>query len=139
MSTLTIGQLARAADVGIDTVRYYERCGLLPEPARRPSGYRDYPAEAVRSLRFIRRAKELGFTLEEIAQLLRAEGRASAAQDVKSLADRKLADLEGQIRDLRRMHRTLRRLAQACPARGPAQDCSILRALTENEGEVRCE
>ena len=136
MSSLTIGQLARAADVGVDTVRYYERRGLLPEPERRPSGYRDYPLEAVRSLRFIRRAKELGFTLEEITQLLRIEGRASAAQDVKTLADRKLADLEGRIRDLRRMQRALRRLAQACPARGPAPGCSILRALAGDEEEA---
>ncbi len=130
---MKIGEVAREAGVGIDAVRFYEREGLLPEPARRPSGYRDFSPDAVLDLRFIKRAKELGFSLKEISELLSLEREPDAtAADVKTLAEEKLADLEEKIRALQRMKRALRKVAESCPGRGPTSDCSILRSLTDD-------
>src|SRR5687768_6273446 len=104
MKQLTIGQLARDADVNVETVRYYERRGLMPEPARRDSGYRLYTAEDLERMRFIRRAKELGFTLREIEELLslRSES-AERCGEVSARARRKIQEIEAKIRDLDRM------------------------------------
>lgn len=90
MQALKIGQLAQRAGVNVDTVRYYERAGLLPAPQRQPSGYRAYTSDAVRRLRFIRRAKTLGFTLEEVGELLNISGQRDV-RAVKRAASRKLA------------------------------------------------
>ena len=129
---MRIGEVAKAVGVVIDSVRFYEREGLLPEPARRPSGYREYTSDAVVDLRFIKRAKELGFSLKEISELLSMGREPSAtARDVQKLAEEKLADLENKIRSLQRMKRALRKLAENCPGQGPTGDCSILRSLTE--------
>ena len=135
---MKIGEVAKAAGVGIDAVRFYEREGLLPEPARRPSGYREYSPDAVVDLRFIKRAKELGFSLKEISELLSIgrEPKATAG-DVKKLAEEKLADLEDKIRSLQRMKRALRKAAESCSGRGPTSDCSILRSLTEDQSALR--
>ena len=131
---MKIGEVAKAAGVGIDAVRFYEREGLLPEPARRPSGYREYSPDAVVDLRFIKRAKELGFSLKEISELLSIEREPDAgAADVKALAEEKLADLEDKIRALQRMKKALRKVAESCPGRGPTSDCSILRSLTVDQ------
>jgi len=128
---MKIGEVASAAGVGIDAVRFYEREGLLPKPARRPSGYRDFSPDAVLDLRFIKRAKELGFSLKEISELLAIDREPSAtAGAVKQIAEEKLADLKDKIRSLQRMKRALRAVATTCPGRGPASDCSILRSLT---------
>lgn len=127
---MKIGEVAKAAGIGIDAVRFYEREGLIPAPPRRPSGYREYAPDIVGSLRFIKRAKELGFTLKEIEELLRLEAsEGTTAADVREQAEAKLEDLEERIRALQRMRRTLRRLVGSCPGRGPLGDCSILRAL----------
>jgi len=127
---MKIGEVAKAAGIGIDAVRFYEREGLIPAPPRRPSGYREYAPETVVSLRFIKRAKELGFTLKEIGELLRLEAsEGTTAADVREQAEAKLEDLEERIRALQRMRRTLRRLVVSCPGQGPLSDCSILRAL----------
>ncbi len=135
---MKIGEVARAAGVGIDAVRFYEREGLLPEPARRPSGYRDYLPDAVMDLRFIKRAKELGFSLKEISELLSIEREPdTTAADVKVLAEEKLGDLEDKIRALQRMKRALRKVAESCPGRGPTSDCSILRSLAADQKEKR--
>ncbi len=127
---MRIGELARATGTAIDTIRFYERRGLLQPSGRLPSGYRVYGPEAVSRLRFIVRAKELGFTLAEIAELLSLESddRASAAA-VRSLAERRLRDIEARIRSLQRMRRALARVADGCPGQGPARRCSILRTL----------
>ena len=94
MEALTIGQLARQAAVGVETIRFYEREGLLAEPERRPSGYRQYPAEVVRRVRFIRHAKELGFTLKEIQELLELRvDPVSSCADVRRHARAKIADI----------------------------------------------
>lgn len=135
---MKIGEVAKAAGVGIDAVRFYEREGLLPEPARRPSGYREYSPATVVDLRFIKRAKELGFSLREISELLSIEREPNAgAADVKALAERKVEDLGNKIRALQRMRKALRKVAESCPGRGPTSDCSILRSLTTDPAGKR--
>ncbi|MEQ1438599.1 MerR family DNA-binding protein [Fontimonas sp. SYSU GA230001] len=129
MPSLKVSQLAEHAGVGIDTVRYYERAGLLPEPPRRPSGYREYPLQAVQRLRFIRRAKALGFTLDEIAGLLELSDRRNDVKAVKRLAQRRLAEIENKLRELERVRDGLRQLTDACPGHGDAGVCPILSAL----------
>lgn len=131
MDVLKIGEVARRADVNIDTVRYYERAGLLPAPARRPSGYRSYGTEAVRRLRFIRRAKALGFTLEEIGELLAISGQRDVAA-VKRAATRKLASVEARLAELQRVRDALATLVADCPGHGRAEHCPILAALGDS-------
>ena len=130
MTSLTIGQLAHRAGVGVETVRFYEREGLISEPPRRPSGYRDYPPETVARIVFIRRAKKLGFTLKEINELLelRVRPRRNCAQ-VKQNADAKITDIDGKITALRRMRRALKDLTKACEERTPTTECPILASL----------
>lgn len=129
MPSLKVGQLAEKAGVGIDTVRYYERAGLLPEPPRRPSGYREYPPQAVARLRFIRRAKALGFTLEEISGLLRLSDHRADVKSIKRLAQTRLAEVERKLRELERVRDGLRQLIEACPGHGEPGACPILSAL----------
>ena len=130
MESLTIGQLARNGGVGVETVRFYERKGLLAEPDRRPSGYRQYDEDVVDRLRFIKRAKELGFTLNEIKELLslRLDPTTTCA-DVKSRAEEKITDIEARVRTLQRMKQALVKLTKACSGRGGTSECPILEAL----------
>lgn len=134
MQALTVGKLARQSGVAIETLRYYERRGLLPEAERTAAGYRLFRADTVRRLRFIRRAQTLGFSLDEIAELLSLsdDARRSAAE-VKSLTQRKIADIEVRIRDLQRMKRGLTRLDQQCSGHGSTDECPILAALADSE------
>jgi Cu(I)-responsive transcriptional regulator len=130
MKPLTVGQVARRAGVGVETIRFYERQGLLDEPARRASRYRQYGDDAVAVLRFIRRAKQLGFTLKEIKGLLALRGDTSATRaDVREQATAKIVDIEAKIRDLQRMREALSVLTASCHGDGPAADCPILEAL----------
>ena len=136
MKAFTVGQVARRAGVGIETVRFYERHGLLDEPERRESGYRQYGDPDVAVLRFIRRAKRLGFTLKEIKALLalRLDGSATRS-DVRAQAAAKVADIGAKIRDLQRMRDALSVLTAACHGDGPATGCPILEALDQpNDG-----
>jgi MerR family mercuric resistance operon transcriptional regulator len=136
MKPLSIGQAARQAGVGVETVRFYEREGLLEQPERRPSGYRQYDSQVVERLRFIRRAKELGFTLKEIAELLSLRlDPTKKSGDVKRRAEAKLADIESKIKTLRRMHKALSKLTAACSGHGKTSDCPILDAL-EHQNNV---
>ena len=128
MDSMGIGALAKHPGVGIDTVRYYERRGLLPAMARLASGYRRYGTVEILRLRFIRRAQALGFTLREIRELL-ALWKRRDVPGVKQTAQEKLANLEQRIRDLDRVRRGLRKLIAACPGQGRAEDCPILKAL----------
>lgn len=131
---LRIGALAREAGVGIDTIRYYEREGLLPEPRRRASGYRDYDPGAVAQLRFIRRAKSLGFSLDDIRELLALSAdRGQGVAGVKARAEARLDDVEYRIRELRRVQRGLKQLIDACPGHGELAQCPILKALSGKE------
>lgn len=134
-ATLTIGQLASEAGVGVETIRFYERRGLVPEPERSPSsGYRRYPPRAARRLLFIRHAKELGFTLDEIQQLLELRvDPASTCADVRGRAEAKIADIERRIASLDGMRRALERLAQQCRGRGPVSECPILEEIERQE------
>lgn len=130
MQALKIGQLASRAGVNIDTVRYYERAGLLPEPPRRPSGYRAYDDGAVRRLRFIRRAKTLGFTLEEIGELLSISAKRDV-RAVKRAAKRKLLAVDERLAELQRIRDALAGLIDHCPGHGRAEACPILAALND--------
>ncbi len=130
MKPLTIGQVARQAGIGVETVRFYEREGLLEQPQRRASGYRQYGPEAVSVLKFIRRAKELGFTLKEIKSLLSLRLDASATKaEVRGQAIAKVADIEARIADLQRVRDVLQKLVKTCHGQGPASGCPILATL----------
>ncbi len=133
MQTLTTGMLARRAGVNIETIRYYERKGLLPMPPRRESGYRQYPLEAVQRIRFIKRAQGLGFSLREIADLLnlRVEPHRSC-DEVRKQAEGKIRDIEDKIRDLQQMVRALKQLAASCSHSGAQDDCPLLAYLEES-------
>lgn len=130
MDSLTIGELAKQTATGLETIRFYEREGLIDSPPRRPSGYRAYPPETVVRVRFIRTAKELGFSLKEIAELLalRVDPVESCAH-VKSIAEAKIADIERRVRTLQRMRKSLHKLVDACDAKTPTGECPILESL----------
>ena len=130
MENLSIGQVARCACVGVETVRFYEREGLLEEPVRRASGYRQYSQEAVTRIRFIKRAQQLGFSLKEIAELLtlRVDGKTSCEQ-VKERAAAKLAEVEQKMVELQRMRQALLQVASLCEGEGPNRRCPMLDAL----------
>lgn len=132
MPTMTIGQVARQAGVGIETVRFYEREGLLEEPDRKESGYRVFESGAVRRLRFIKRAKELGFTLKEIKGLilLGRDDEATRA-DLKDQALSKISLIDAKIADLQRIRSSLAHLAGECDGHGPVAGCPIWEALNE--------
>lgn len=132
MDSLGIGQLAKRGGVGIDTVRYYERNGLLAPRGRLASGYRRYGELELTRLRFIRRAQALGFTLKEIKELLALSAQRDVGR-VKRSAQAKLRDIETRIADLARMRDGLATLIEACPGHGRAGDCPILRALTDED------
>jgi MerR family copper efflux transcriptional regulator len=135
--SLTIGTVAKRAGVSIDTIRYYEREGLLPEPLRRASGYRSYNETAVRQLRFIRRAKDLGFTLEEIRDLMAlSSDRRGGVKAVRKRAEQRLASIDARIAELMRIRQGLQQLVEACPGHGDPEHCPILRALADEESQA---
>ncbi|MBI3264102.1 MAG: MerR family DNA-binding protein [Acidobacteria bacterium] len=137
MRALTIGQVARQAGVGVETVRFYERQGLLDAPPRRASGYRQYAPEMVARLQFIRRAKELGFALKEIRELLSLRvAPETTCGDIKQQAEAKMADIDAKLRDLQRMKMALAQLVDACSGSGPTSQCPILDALESHEAAV---
>ena len=127
---MNIGQAARASGVSAKMIRYYEQSGLIPPAGRTGAGYRDYSSKDVHELRFIRRARSLGFSMPEITQLLslwRDRGRPS--REVKAIADRHLADLDARIAEMQAMADTLRHLSHCC-AGDDRPDCPILADLT---------
>ncbi len=132
MPSLSIGQLARRAGVAIDTVRYYERNQLLTPAGRLESGYRRYGETEVKRLRFIRRAKALGFTLADIRELLSLSEQRSVPK-IKRAAEAKLADVERRIEELEHIRDALQTLVAACPGHGRADACPILNALNREE------
>ncbi|MGI9042098.1 MAG: MerR family transcriptional regulator [Gemmatimonadales bacterium] len=130
---MTIGEIAAASRVNIQTVRYYERRGLLATPERTPAGYRKYSSEVVLRIRFIKRAQELGFTLEEIAELLALRVRhGGACGEVSRRTKVKIAVVQQKLRELERLKRALERLVEACRRRAPTAECPILEALEES-------
>jgi DNA-binding transcriptional MerR regulator len=129
---MKIGELARQAGVPIDTVRYYERNGLLPEPARRESGYRDYAAADVARLGFVLRAKALGFSLAEVRELSALlHDAASNAGDLRALAQARLSQIEDKLAELVRLRDGLRAVIDACPGAGPVEACPIRAAVVQ--------
>ncbi|MDT8377124.1 MAG: heavy metal-responsive transcriptional regulator [Mariprofundaceae bacterium] len=131
---MTIGKLAKQCGVGVETIRFYEREGLILQPKRKPSGYRLYPKEAVNQIYFIRQAKDLGFTLKEIREILnlRLDGE-QACDEVRSLAEVKIANIEEKIDLLQRMRTTLGELVVACKSNKRTEPCPILRAIEKED------
>lgn len=127
MQEVGIGELAKRAGVGVDTVRYYERSGLLSPHTRLASGYRRYRDLEVVRLRFIRRAQALGFSLKEVKALLKLSAQRNVEQ-VKRSAQEKLSDVDRRIAELQRVREGLAKLIAQCPGHGRAEDCPILRA-----------
>lgn len=134
MGTLSIGQVAREAGVGVETVRFYEREGLLEEPPRRASGYRQYSEQVIKRIRFIKRAQRLGFSLKEIQELLalRVDGHASC-EEVRQCAEAKIAAIERKLIELHRMRQALREIVAHCTGESPASACPLLEALDQQE------
>ena len=129
-NALTIGKLANRGGVNIQTIRYYERSGLLPKPSRAASGYRLYADDAVRRLTFIKQAQLLGFSLSEIQDLLSLRVRpGTTCADIRQRARQKIAAVDKKIEDLQRIKGALTKLAAACRGDGPSSDCPILEAL----------
>ena len=127
-----ISQTAKAAGLNAQTLRYYERRGLLPKPPRRGSGYREYPADAVQIVRFIKRAQELGFSLDEVEELVRLRGvRKGERHRVRAIAERKIADIDEKIAQLQSMRDALDQLVDSCHHGGPAE-CPIIDALNQD-------
>lgn len=132
IETMRIGEVAAKAGVNIQTIRYYERRGLLNEPERRPSGYREYPPDTVRLIRFIKRAQELAFTLAEIEELLRLrKDQRSSCTEVRSAAIAKIEDIEWKIKNLQAMKRALGILVNSCTSNGSIRECPILESLDD--------
>lgn len=136
MKSLTIGRVADAVGVSVETVRYYEREALLAEPGRTHSRYRQYGEEAIHRLRFILRAKEHGFTLREIKVILDIHDSHTATKaDVREVIEEKIASVETQIRQLQEYEGALERLRSLCEGDGPASECPILKALSGALGD----
>ncbi len=126
-----IAKAAQEAGVNAQTLRYYERRGLLPKPRRHASGYREYQADAIRVVRFIKRAQQLGFSLDEVEQLIRLRGAAAGERHrVRAIAERKVAEIDRKVEQLRAMRRALTTLIGACH-RGGAATCPIVEALDD--------
>lgn len=135
MTLLSIGQVARRTQVTVETVRFYEKQGLIVAPQRSDAGYRQYPEETVKRVRFIQHAKEVGFTLKDIAELLalRQEPRTSCA-DIKLRATQKIEEVDRKIQDLKRIRDALARMILTCSGSGAVSQCPILEEL-EFDGE----
>jgi MerR family mercuric resistance operon transcriptional regulator len=132
MTTLTIGKAARAAGVNVETIRFYERRGLIQQPPKPYDGYRLYAAETVSRIRFIRRAQEIGFSLREIEELLSLKADPAAdCGDVRERARAKVAAVNDKIAELERVRAALHEVIAACPGRGALRACSILEVLEE--------
>ncbi len=132
MEKFTIGTLAKTAQVNIETIRFYERKGLLPPPERKASGYRLYSREDVKRLRFIIMAKSHGFTLNEIKELLNLRvDPHSTCSEVRQKAEAKIEYIETKIRELLRIKKALQELAKSCHGEGPAGECPILDAFEQ--------
>ena len=132
MTRITIGTLASSAGVNVETVRFYERKGLLAQPERPNKGFRRYSEDALRRLRFIRSARELGFTLNEISELLSLrESPSATCEDVRVRAREKIEEIDRKVALLDKMRLSLSQLLESCEVDGPALECPILDSLEE--------
>ena len=131
--SLTIGKLAKTADVSIDSIRFYERLGLIAEPMRTKSNYRLYPLEAADRLSFIKKAQQLGFSLNEIRELLDLSQTPEASKDdVKRKTGEKIKEIKAKIQDLSQMLKALEQLDKSCDGYGPITECPILKSLAQD-------
>jgi MerR family transcriptional regulator, copper efflux regulator len=130
MPIYSIGQVAKRSGISVETIRYYEKEGLLEEPERKESGYRQYQQDAITRLSFIKQGKELGFSLREISELLsiKSDGK-NLCHEVKQLAQEKLDNIESKIKMLQRMRKSLKKLVDSCPGQAALNECPILDAL----------
>lgn len=128
---LSIGRLAAKAGVNVETIRYYQRRGLLSEPAKPMKGHRRYPADSADRVRFIKRAQLLGFTLEEVAALLQLDA-AHACTETRELAARKLQTIEARLADLTAMRKALTKLMRQCDSLDGTGNCPIIRTLASD-------
>lgn len=135
-SSLTIGQVANAAGVNVQTLRYYERVGLIPAPRRSRSGYRLYAHDTVRMVSFVKRAQELGFTLREVKALLKFRTTGLQKRDaVRAAAEAKVTDIDDRIQDLMSIRAALSSLLTTCACQGTKPECPILEALERKAHE----
>ncbi len=128
---MKIGEAAELAGVHVQTLRYYERTGLLPRANRRPSGYRQYDADTVHLVHFIKHAQELGFTLRDISELIALRNSPKSCPRAATLALAKVEEIDGRVRRLTAMRQTLAELATACETGDADQECPIIEALTD--------
>lgn len=133
IKTLTIGRLATAANVGVETIRYYQKLELLPVPPRQGS-YRQYPISIVTRIRFIKRAQDLGFTLKEISSLLELQDGANRVS-IRSIARDRIAQIESKLIDLQRMHEALSHLLHVCKNTHADIPCPIIESLIDAQNE----
>lgn len=139
MKGLSIGQLAKQTGLSAETIRFYERHGLITPPPRTDSNYRVYPEEEIPRLRFIKRAKALGFTLNEIKELIdiRHDPKATKA-DIKKRTEEKIAGIKEKVRDIENILKALEHLSSACDGHGPLDECPILEVLdAKDEGHCK--
>jgi len=137
---MRIGELSKQTGFQIETLRYYEKQGLLEPVARTESGYREYDEESLLQLRFIQQAKSVGFSLSEISELLtlRVERDQHSCGDVKLIAEQKLQQIESKIKELHKMRKALHKITDACCGGAePATSCTILNALDSSADELR--
>ena len=133
---LRIGEVANKSHVGVETVRFYEREGLIALPQRNVSGYRQYSESAIKQIQFIQHAKTLGFSLKEIRELIKLKStRDARCKSIKSTAKAKIADIQEKIDALKRMKMALEPLVAQCKSSDPISDCPILNALDETANE----
>jgi len=126
----SIGQIAKKSGISVDTIRYYEKEGLLEKPQRKDSGYRQYNDDVIERLSFIYQAKSLGFTLTQINELLSLEvKKGTTSKDIKNISQSKLKDIEEKIKMLKKMQKILKELVTQCSGKGPVEQCPILNAI----------
>ena len=135
MKSMKIGEVAKLAGTGIETIRFYEREGVLLEPKRRPSGYRQYDEATVERLEYIRRAKELGFTLGEIKELLNLSFAHSNCDHIRQRAEGRITDIENKIRSLQQMKRSLRKILERCQTKNSTDDCPLVHKTRKPSGK----
>ena len=123
-------EVAQRAGVNVQTLRYYERRGVLPDPPRSSAGYRAYPTDAIRVVRFVKRAQELGFSLNEVEALLHlADGGPQPCDTARAMAQERIAELDAKITDLERMRDSLRQLAATCARVHPQRERPLVKAI----------
>ena len=128
---LTIGKLAKQAEVSIETIRYYQQIGLLAKPEKPASGYRNYPSDTIAKIRFIKRAQQAGFTLKEIAELLSLDGTHCA--EVRKIAEQKYQQIDAQIKELIALRQVLKNLIKGCQSDSSKGYCSLIEALSKDQ------